>query len=567
MNKLLLLIIPFVVGCVAASTTGTKPTTTTGTTASTNPTTTTASTMTEAPPQYNVLFIAVDDLKPDMGAFGFNETKTPNIDKLAKNSTVFNNNYCQQAVCAPTRASLMTGLRPDKTKVWDLQTLIRDKNPNALTIAQLLKANGYVTSAMGKIFDPRSVDKDHDAVSWSLPYKNKFKYPEGYEDIVFEAFQSPEMKAKFKSLQAQRDAKKGGNKDKNEDLDNPKITRQDIMVSTESADVPDDAYFDGAMTNHAISQLKAQKGAAKPFFMAVGFHKPHLPFVAPKKYWDMYDRRKVSLAKWQKPSIDGPDIAYHNAGEMRGFKDIEKLVGKAKGGKDLLELPEAKQRELIHGYYACISYLDAQVGRLMDALKAEGLDKNTIIVFWGDHGWHLGDHSLWCKHSNFEQAARAPLMFTVPNMTKGNVYTQPTEFVDIFPTLCELTGISLPTYLDGKSLVPALKDNKAKIKDYAISQYPRTGAKGEGKNVMGYSLRTERYRYTEWVGSGYTTAQPFNQNLLVGREMYDMVNDPDETTNIAEKKEVKDVVKDLSGKLSEYYKQQYTTAGVVSAKK
>jgi iduronate 2-sulfatase len=565
MNKLLLLIIPFVIGCVAASTTSTKPTATTGTNPTTTTSTTTASKPTEAPPQYNILFIAVDDLKPDIASFGFKETKTPNIDKLAQVSTIFNGNYCQQAVCGPTRASLLTGVRPDKTQVWDLQTLIRDKNPDITTLPQHLKANGYNTMAMGKIFDPRSVDKEHDAVSWSVPYKNKFKYPEGYEDIVIEAYQSPEMKAKFKELQAQRDAKKKG--DKNEDFDNPKITRDDIKVSTESADVPDDAYFDGAMTNYAIKQLKEQKGAKQPFFMAVGFHKPHLPFVAPKKYWDMYERSKVSLAKWQKQSIDGPEIAYHNAGEMRGFKDIEKLVGKAKGGKDLLNLPEAKQRELIHGYYACISYLDAQVGRLMDALKAEGLDKNTIIVFWGDHGWHLGDHSLWCKHSNFEQAAKAPLMFTVPNMTKGNVYTQPTEFVDIFPTLCDLAGISIPNYLDGKSLVPAMKDNKAKIKDYAISQYPRTGGKGEGKNVMGYSLRTERYRYTEWVGSGYTTAQPFNQNLLVAKEMYDLVNDPDETTNIAEKKEMKDVVKDLSGKLGEYYKQQYSTAGVVTAKK
>lgn len=549
MKKLFLFLTVLVFGCVAATKTITQ----------------TTAKSSEAPPQYNILFIAVDDLKPYINSFGYKEVKTPNLDKLAQVSTIFNANYCQQAVCAPTRASLLTGVRPDKTQVWDLQTLIRDKNPDIVTLPQYLKANGYVTSAMGKIYDPRSVDKDHDAVSWSVPYKNKFKYPAGYEDIVIEAYQSPEMKAKFKELQAQREARKNGTKDKNQDFDNPKITRDDIKVTTESADVPDNAYFDGVMTDYAIKQLKAQKGATQPFFMAVGFHKPHLPFVAPKKYWDMYDRNSIKLAKWQKKSIDGPDVAYHNAGEVRGFKDVAELMKGTEGKKsDLLNLPIDKQKELIHGYYACISYVDAQVGRLMDALKAEGLDKNTIIVFWGDHGWHLGDHSLWAKHSNFEQAAKAPLMFTVPNVTKGTVYDKPTEFVDIFPTLCDLAGLPIPTYLDGKSLVPAMKDNKVKIKDYAISQYPRGGAAGtESRNIMGYSLRNERYRYTEWMGSKFTTAQPFNEKLVTATELYDLINDPDETTNLANKPEMKKQVKELAGLLHDYYKQQYETAGKI----
>jgi iduronate 2-sulfatase len=539
MKKRLFFIIPLVMGCVAAVST--------------------VSEKSKEKPKYNILFIAVDDLKPLINSFGDKKAITPNLDKLAKSSTIFNLNYCQQAVCAPTRASLLTGLRPDKTQVWDLQTLIRDKNPEITTLPQYLKANGYVTSAMGKIFDPRSVDKEHDAVSWSVPYKNKFKYPEGYEDIVVEAFQSPEMKAKFKELQAQRNGKKNG--DKNTDFDNPKITRQDIMVSTESMDVPDDAYFDGAMTNYAIQQLKKQKNTTQPFFMAVGFHKPHLPFVAPQKYWNLYDRNTIQIAQFQKHSADGPAIAYHNSGELRGFKDIEKILGKGNKAKDVTELPVEKQKELIHGYYACISYLDAQVGRLMDALKAEGLDKNTIVVLWGDHGWHLGDHGLWNKHSNFEQATKAPLLFSVPNMTKGNEYKKPTEFIDIFPTLCELNGIAVPTYLDGKSLVPAIKNNNTAIKEFAISQYPR----GQGKDVMGYSLRTERFRYTEWVGSAFTTAQPFDQKLVTATELYDLKNDPDETKNMANSAEMKQQVKQLSEKLHEYFNQQHKTAGVVSA--
>jgi iduronate 2-sulfatase len=545
MKKLFLLLSVIVFSCVAS----TKNTSTSTTSTQINPTPT--PTMAAKP---NILFIALDDLKPYFNSAGYSAVKTPNIDRLIKSGIIFNSNYCQQAVCAPTRASLMTGMRPDKTQVWDLQTLIRDKNPSIVTLPQHLKANGYSTLAMGKIFDPRSVDKEHDAVSWSVPYKNKFKYPAGYEDIVIDAYQSPEMKAKFAKMKTGKG---------NADFDGPK-TRDEIKVSTECVDVPDNAYFDGLMTDYAVKQLKAQKGSAQPFFMAVGFKKPHLPFVAPKKYWDLYDRNKIEVAKWQKAPIDGVEIAYHNSGELRSFQDIAEITNKQGGKKNApLELPIEKQKELIHGYYACISYVDAQIGKLLDGLKAEGLDKNTVIVLWGDHGWHFGDHSLWCKHSNFEQATKAPLIFSVPNLTKGTIYTQPTEFVDVFPTLCELAGAPIPAYLDGKSLVPAMKDPKVKIKDFAISQYPRGGG-GDGRSIMGYSLRNERFRYTEWVGAKFTTAKIFNEKDLVGVELYDLVNDPDETTNLANKAEMKSQVKTLAAQMRDYYKQQLATAGKVN---
>jgi iduronate 2-sulfatase len=495
--------------------------------------------------KYNILFIAVDDLKPNIGSFGFTETKTPNIDKLAQQSTIFTKAYCQQAVCGPSRASLLTGLRPDKTQVWDLQTMIRDKNPDVVMLPQYFKANGYQTIGMGKIYDPRSVDKQSDELSWSVPYKKKFPLAAGYDDLAFETYQNPDIKAKEKT-----GAKMGGGDD----------AKSEVKVSTENMDVPDDAYMDGAMTNYAIKQLNQQKGASAPFFMAVGFKKPHLPFVAPKKYWDMYDRNKVSLAAWQKKSINGPDVAYHNAGEMRSYNDIVPVEGGTK--RDLLQLPESKQRELLHGYYACISYIDAQIGKLMEALRANGLDKNTIVVIWGDHGWHLGDHSLWAKHSNFEQATRVPLIFSVPGMTNGKSYTQPAEFVDIYPTLCELTGLPVGSYLDGKSLVPALKDNSKSIKDFAISQYPRGAGKG-AREIMGYSLRNAQYRFTEWVGNYFTTAKSFNAADIKAVELYDLVNDPNETTNIAADPKVKKVVDALSAQLHAYYGQQYQTAGIV----
>ena len=500
----------------------------------------------QATRQYNVLFIAVDDLKPDIKSFGYKETVTPGLDKLAKSSTIFTSAYCQQAVCGPTRASLLTGLRPDKTQVWDLQTLIRSKNPDIVTLPQLFRNNGYQTIGMGKIFDPRSVDKSSDELSWSVPYKKKFPLAQGYEDLAFETYQSADIKAKEKA-----GAKMGGGDD----------AKSEVKVSTECLDVPDDAYMDGAMANYAVKQLKELKNSSSPFFMAVGFKKPHLPFVAPKKYWDLYDRNKLSLAAWQEKSKDGPEVAYHNSGELRSYNDITPVESEAKKG-DLLKLPDSKQRELIHGYYACISYIDAQIGKLMEALKANGLDKNTIVIVWGDHGWHLGDHSLWCKHSNFEQATRVPMIISVPGVTNGKDYRQPVEFVDIYPTLCELTGLPVGSYLDGKSLVPALKDNHAKIKDFAISQYPRGAGKG-ARETMGYSLRNKQYRFTEWVGNFFNTAKKFSAADIKAIELYDLVNDPNETKNLAADPKMKKVVDELSAQLHAYYEQQYNTAGKV----
>jgi iduronate 2-sulfatase len=496
--------------------------------------------------KYNILFIAVDDLRPDMNSFGNKNVVSPNIDKLAKTGTIFNGNYCQQAVCGPTRASLLTGLRPDKTQVWDLQTMIRDKNPDIVTLPQYFRENGYTTVGMGKIFDPRSVDKSLDEKSWTEVFKKKFALASGYEDLAFETYQSPDIKAKEKA-----GAKMSGGDD----------AKSEVKISTESLDVPDDAYMDGAMANYAVKQLKQMKGGNKPFFMAVGFKKPHLPFVAPKKYWDMYDRSKLPLAVWQKKSIDGPEIAYHNAGELRSFNDITPLNDNGKKNSPLV-IAEDKQRELIHGYYACISYIDAQVGKIMDALKAEGLDKNTIVVLWGDHGWHFGDHSLWAKHSNFEQATKAPLLFSVPELTNGKTYTQPTEFVDIFPTLCELNGLPIPAYLDGKSLVPAMKNNNSAIKNFSISQYPRGAGKG-AREFMGYSLRNKQYRFTEWMGNHFTTAKPLSATDIVAVELYDLINDPNETKNIAKDVKMKKVVEELTQQLHEFYNQQYKTAGVV----
>jgi len=439
----------------------------------------------------NILFIAVDDLKPVLGCYGDTLIKTPNIDRLAESGTVFLNNHCQQAVCGPSRASLMTGLRPDHTRVWDLKTRMRDMNPDVLSLPQHFRSQGFETAGTGKIYDPRCVDKQLDKPSWSIPFSKPDRLPNDptFGKAVLGAYQGKEVRtcleeAAEKGLTKYADVKKF-------------LVEHDCWPAVESADVPDGAYTDGAIATEGIRLMGELKEGGKPFFLAVGFKKPHLPFVAPSRYWNLYDRGDFQMAPFQQKSKNGVDLAYHTSGELRtygGIPDFDSYSADAKK-----HMAEEKQKELIHGYYACVSYIDAQVGRLLDELKAQGLDKNTVVVLWGDHGWHLGDHGLWCKHTNFEQATRSPLIFSSPDIPTSGKTQSPTEFVDIFPTLCELAHVPVPENLDGVSLVPLLKNTKASVKEYAVSQWPR------GK-TMGYAIRDSRYRYVVWFKGKSTQA-------------------------------------------------------------
>ena len=437
----------------------------------------------------NILFIAVDDLKPWVTAYGDKHAKTPGMDKLAKGGIVFKNAYCQQAICAASRASIMTGMRPDKTRIWDLVTDFRQVNPNVLTIPQYFKSMGYETAGMGKIYHMASAGPGHDAPSWSIPYRDAKaeKYVLPY---------TPNEKGRGKAV--------------------------------ECADVPDDTYHDGQLTGMAIDLMDSLSKSKKPFFLAVGFLKPHLPFVAPKKYWDLYDRNEFELAPYQKMAVNSPEIAYHRSGELKNYSDIPEFDSYSE--KELDHLPADKQRELIHGYYAAMSYTDAQILKLLNELDRLGIRENTIIVLWGDHGWHLGDHGLWNKHTNFEQATHSLLMMSAPGSKAGIQPLTQSEFVDVFPTLCELSGLPIPNFLDGKSLVPAIKNpDKEELREYAFSQYPR------GKNVMGYSIRTKRFRYTEWCSNDFKTNLPYDKKNVIAREMYDYEKDPMETENIVDK--------------------------------
>ena len=482
----------------------------------------------------NVLFLAVDDLKPLLGCYGEAQIRSPNIDRLASMGTVFANAHCQQAVCGPSRASLLTGLRPDQTRVWDLKTKLRKVNPKTVTLPQYFRDNGYESVGIGKIFDPRNVDgrAQGDAPSWSIAYTPSWHYPYSAETgRPTTHYQSAKAHALLKQAEAAGDAEYNAVARLLED--------NDAWPAVESEDVPDNAYDDGAMTDRAIEILDRVAGKNKPFFLAVGYKKPHLPFVAPKKYWDLYDREAIALHPFQERAADSPDIAYHNFEELRSYTGIPEEG----------PIPPEQQKELLHGYYACVSYVDAQIGRLLDALEKSGQKDNTIIVLWGDHGWHLGDHGLWAKHSTFEQATRSPLLFAMPGGKSGNTCAAPVEFVDIFPTLCDLAGLDVPGNLAGRSLKPILTGEVSSVKAFAVSQWPK------GKS-MGYALRTDRYRYVAWTEKSDKNDIAKDLSRVTATELYDYELDPMETVNQAGNPEYAELVKKLSTQLEAFLAQQ-----------
>lgn len=436
----------------------------------------------------NVLFFAVDDLRPELACYGKTYIKSPNIDRIAKNGMVFRRAYCQQAVCSPSRTSLLTGTRPDTTKVWDLVTHFRDAIPNVVTLPQHFKKNGYFVQGMGKIFHPGYDDEP----TWSVPWKTP--KAETYANVKTAEVKDEDAAPKNKT--------KGG-------------------PAFESGNVADNFYKDGMVADMAVETIK---GLSKktPFFLAVGFAKPHLPFVSPKKYWDMYNPAQIELAPNPYHPKGAPEYALTNSNELRNYTNMP-----AEG-----PINDKLARQLKHGYYAAVSYTDAQIGKVLNELERSGMSKNTIIVLWGDHGWKLGEHGEWCKHSNVENDTNAPLLLSVPGMkAAGKQSNALVEFVDIYPTLAELAGLPLPAHLEGSSFKPLLDTPDRPWKVAAFSQYPR-------RKLMGYSMRTDRYRMTVWVDRQ-------DHTKVDATELYDHQTDPQENTNIASLPANKDVVKRL----------------------
>lgn len=455
----------------------------------------------------NVLFLSVDDLRPALACAGDRYAKTPNIDRLARRGTVFTRAYCQQAVCSPSRTSLLTGRRPDSTKVYDLVTHFRDTIPDVVTLPQHFRLNGYFVRGIGKIYHSGYNDK----LSWSVPWEN-VKAPNF----------GPVGQALLQKLIAEAKSKKA---------DASKIRG----LPFEAPDVGDTKLKDGAAASMAIDALKECKAKGEPFFLAVGFARPHLPFVAPKKYWDLYDPNTLPVADSNAPPKNAPGFALQAGGELRAYHGVPKTG----------PIPKDMARQLVHGYYASVSYMDAQVGRLLDALDELGLADDTIIILWGDHGWHLGDHGIWCKHTNYELATRSALVLHAPGQkSPGRSSSGLVEFVDIYPTLTELCRLPKAAGVEGLSFAPLLDDPNRPWKTAAFSQYPRS-QKGTGA-MMGYALRTSKYRYVEW--------RKKTDGDVVARELYDHDVDPNEDVNIAEVPAHRDTIERLARQLAAGWK-------------
>jgi iduronate 2-sulfatase len=451
----------------------------------------------------NVLLICVDDLKPTLGCFGDQLVKSPNIDRLASRGVVFDRAYCNQAVCSPSRNSLLVGLRPQTLGIYDLATNFRRSAPDAVTLPQYFKQHGYRTEAMGKIFHVGHGNRE-DAASWSVPHFQA-------KTVAYALKENMATETREGALFANKNP---GNLPKG--------------AAYEAADVSDSTYGDGKVADEAVTRLKAAKSKPnEPFFLAVGFLKPHLPFCAPQKYWDLYDRKQFKLSEVKTPPEGAPSYAPQFGGELRNYKD---MPGQG-------PIPDDVQRALIHGYYAATSYMDAQLGRVLAALDESGLAGNTIVVLWGDHGWHLGDHGMWCKHTNYEQAARIPVIVALPDAkAAGSRCAGLVETVDIYPTLCELTGLPAPQGLDGQSFAAAARNPAASTRESIIHVYPR-------QQRLGRAIRTERYRLVEWKkpGEAADTAE---------LELYDYQQDPLETKNLAASQP--EVVKQLRSILAKH---------------
>jgi len=438
----------------------------------------------------NVLLILVDDLKPALGCYGDAKAKTPNLDRLAARGMRFDLAYCNQAVCAPSRFNLMLGSHSTSTGLYSLANLLRKKSPDAVTLPQHFAKNGYQTESLGKVFHIGH-GNDGDPQSFVTPH---------FHDKVIEYLDPASTH--------------GGQLTREEAL----FTNQKLReirnlprgAAFESPDVKDEEYADGRVAAEAVKRLQNVK---KPFFIAVGFARPHLPFSAPKKYWDMHNPADLPMPVFEQMPVHSPEVAHKKGGEIAAYDPVP---------ENDEEFPPALKRQLIHGYYASKSFVDAQIGKLIDELDRSGLADDTIIVLWGDHGFHLGDLGIWTKHTNYEQANRIPLLVVAPGVTEpGSSTRQLAETVDIFPTLAELASLPAPSGpqpIDGVSLVPVLKDSNARVRDHAFHCFPR--------EKLGRAIRTERHRLVEWraIGAPPETAE---------WELYDYEVDPHETKNLA----------------------------------
>ncbi len=426
----------------------------------------------------------VDDLRPELGCYGRDHVYSPNIDRLAAGSMLFEWAYCNVPVCGASRASILTGLRPSPTRFLRYDTYATNDAPNAITLPHYLRENGYQTTSLGKVFHHQDDKPD----SWDQPAWHPLQEADAKTD--FTDYQLPENRAFMRDEDPER---------------GPPI---------EKADIHDTSYFDGKIALRAIKELRDYSEKDDPFFMAVGFMKPHLPFNAPSKYWDRYDRESLVMPDVPAPE-NAPEQSFHSFGELRHYRGIP----------DEGPVPDSTAVSLVHGYYAAVSYVDAMIGLVLDELEQLELDDNTIVLLMGDHGWSLGEHGLWCKHSTYNVAMQTPLLIRLPGNEgmKTNVLT---EFVDVYPTICEALGLPGPKHLQGRSLLPLWSDPNDFDRTAIYARWQQSDA-----------IRTDRYLYTEWFDQ---------EESSLSRMLYDHKADPNETLNITEEPNMSDLVMQLS---------------------
>ncbi len=453
----------------------------------------------QIPKQPNILFIAVDDLRPQLGCYGMDQIHSPNIDQLAAEGTRFDRSYCNIPVCGASRASLMTGLRPARNRFLTYLTRADEEAPGITTLPKHFRANGYYTISNGKIFH-----HDNDAAdSWDEIWHPKSSGASWRDYAV------PENVIRDTSGERR----------------GPPFER---------AVVDDIAYKDGKTAEKVIQDLFKLKESGKPFFLAAGFLKPHLPFNAPEKYWKIYEG-KVQLPSNNYMPRNAPAESMHTFGELRAYADIP-----SEG-----PVSDEMALSLIQGYNACVSYTDAQVGKVLAALKELELEQSTIVILWGDHGWNLREHGLWCKHCNYETSLHTPMILKVPGTKQVAATSEIVEYVDIYPTLCELAGLSLPTHLEGASFKELLFDEDAKSDGLAVCQW-----------FKGVTTIRENYFYTEWID---------DEDQMFTRMLYDHSVDPEENVNVSEDPEKAAVIEELSSEMrssraSDYFKEALPTS-------
>jgi iduronate 2-sulfatase len=470
----------------------------------------------EAPKtKMNVLFVSIDDLGPNLGVYDNPIMISPNLDAFAKDGITFLKTYCQAAVCAPSRASLMTGLRPDSTRVWHLGDKFRELHPEIVTIPQQFHKNGYRTACIGKIFHNYMPD----SISWDEP------------DLRPEQYKRPEwLKRDGETFYVNKETQRM-----------QKIKRDKVIAKRpnyyadgwnngpawEWEDVHDSMYYDGAQTELAMRTLTRLSANEQPFFLALGYFRPHLPFSVPKKYWDLYNRDSIPLARNPYVPHNSPVMSMNSMYELRGYDGFRNLEHPT-----INEMSEDTARILKHGYYASISYVDAQFGKIVQHLKDLDLYENTIIILWGDHGWKLGEHNGWGKMTNYNIDIHVPMIvYTPEKMARGEKVSEITELVDIAPSLYELAHIPAPDYLQGLSFVPLMSDPTKSWKKAAFSQFHRRPkVTPDGGRYMGYSIKTKRYHYVRWYNWDHISG---THGDFVTDELYDSQSDPDENQNIA----------------------------------